>query len=1004
MNRSPIRFSGWVLLLIGVVVLSAAPSAVFGGTIKGTIFDKDTKDPLPAGNIMLKGTSLGTAANFKGAYTIADVPAGKYTIVVSIIGYEKLSAEVEIPAEGVVEHNFSLKSVTLQGQQVTITAQAQGQLQAINQQIASARITNVVSKSRIQELPDDNAATALSRLPGLSLQDGDKVVIRGIQAKLNTVLINGIQVPSTELNDRSTNLGFISSNLLSGIEVIKALTPDMDANAIGGVVNLRLREAPTGLHFDVFSQANYNTLDRTSDNYKVWASVSKRLLKDNLGIFIQGNADRSDIGQDIASAAFGINGKGNIPYGEAPYQMNSFTLEDQWNVISNGGGSVILDYLLPKGKIVLQNTYANNLSNNTSFRNAYILDTNQGQLAIGRNRYGKDLMINALQTEYNFGRIKTELSLSHSFSNKYTRQRYGDAGQPMNFYNTAARPFGSSEDGKAINFYTQRQFLTLGEALNIPTDPKDAMGASVQGWVVGRGEKFDQHVYNSTLDFTVPVTFMKSISSKIKFGGKYTKSTRKNDVEADFNGSYDDDYYYATTNFFPKHPGISKTNPVLFSDLWDSNYTRGKYFLNGDRHFKFAYDRDLMDRYMKTSISGWAPARHMPYSEREDFNGDEIFSAGYLMTDLNIGPKLSLIGGARYEHYNMNYKAKFVYCTHSVYGYGVVYDTLNTVDRNDDDIFPNIQMRYKATPWADVRFAYTKGISRPDYQAILPKIYYEPGGYAEAGNTKLKPAISTNYDAYVSFYNNKIGLFSIGGFYKQIDNVFFQTSIFYQNLSYYHVSFPGAKLWSALKATPPTPGQNITTYINNPHPAHIKGLEVEWQTHFWYMPQPLNFLVLNVNYTRAQSDMDYQQIRNITQTVRDPRTGRPVNVYTTTDTVRNARLLFQGNDNLNAALGVDYKGLSGRISFNLQGDVITNVGTRPEEDRYTGNIYRWDFTLQQKLPIRGLSFSISGINIFNNKTVTYAKFRRALNGDILKNEASWAYSPRIFQTNLRYSF
>ncbi|HQG45133.1 MAG TPA: carboxypeptidase-like regulatory domain-containing protein, partial [bacterium] len=214
MNRSPIRFSGWVLLLIGVVVLSAAPSAVFGGTIKGTIFDKDTKDPLPAGNIMLKGTSLGTAANFKGAYTIADVPAGKYTIVVSIIGYEKLSAEVEIPAEGVVEHNFSLKSVTLQGQQVTITAQAQGQLQAINQQIASARITNVVSKSRIQELPDDNAATALSRLPGLSLQDGDKVVIRGIQAKLNTVLINGIQVPSTELNDRSTNLGFISSNLL----------------------------------------------------------------------------------------------------------------------------------------------------------------------------------------------------------------------------------------------------------------------------------------------------------------------------------------------------------------------------------------------------------------------------------------------------------------------------------------------------------------------------------------------------------------------------------------------------------------------------------------------------------------------------------------------------------------------------------------------------------------------------------------------------------------------
>jgi hypothetical protein len=116
-------------------------------------------------------------------------------------------------------------------------------------------------------------------------------------------------------------------------------------------------------------------------------------------------------------------------------------------------------------------------------------------------------------------------------------------------------------------------------------------------------------------------------------------------------------------------------------------------------------------------------------------------------------------------------------------------------------------------------------------------------------------------------------------------------------------------------------------------------------------------------------------------------------------------LLHQGDHNLNIALGVDYKGFSGRISFNLQGDVITNVGGRPEEDGFTGNIYRCDFTLQQKLPfLEGLSVSFNGVNILNTPVYTYRKFRREVDGEILKNESSIAYSPRIFQFCIRYSF
>ncbi|MGE5806573.1 MAG: TonB-dependent receptor, partial [Ignavibacteria bacterium] len=177
----------------------------------------------------------------------------------------------------------------------------------------------------------------------------------------------------------------------------------------------------------------------------------------------------------------------------------------------------------------------------------------------------------------------------------------------------------------------------------------------------------------------------------------------------------------------------------------------------------------------------------------------------------------------------------------------------------------------------------------------------------------------------------------------------------------------------------------------------------EWQTNFWYLPAPFNSLVFSINYTRVWSKMDYHQVNNETRNVRDPVTGRFRPEYFTTDTIRTGRLLNQGNDILNVALGVDYKGFSGRISFNLQGNVITTVGVRPEEDQFTGNIYKWDFTLKQELPFKGLSIQLSGINIFHTATENFRKFRRVPDGPIIENLSQVQYSPRVFELNLRYT-
>ena len=151
--------------------------------------------------------------------------------------------------------------------------------------------------------------------------------------------------------------------------------------------------------------------------------------------------------------------------------------------------------------------------------------------------------------------------------------------------------------------------------------------------------------------------------------------------------------------------------------------------------------------------------------------------------------------------------------------------------------------------------------------------------------------------------------------------------------------------------------------------------------------------------------MDYHQVLSRDSTYVDPLHHKHTVAYNV-DTIRTARLLHQADDVLNVALGIDYKGFSGRISFNLQGNVINYIDPqgRPETDQYTGNIYRWDFTIKQDLPIDGLSLAISGVNIFHNPVYTYQDFRRNVNLPVTENLQSVLYSPTIFSANLRYSF
>ena len=200
-------------------------SAKYGqnSTIQGIVSDSLSGNNLIGANVFLQGTSLGAATDDEGAFIIKNITPGVYNVKVTYIGYNSIEVELDLSEPKTYDKNFYLNYTTIEGRAVQVTAQARGQMDAINKQLKAKSIKNIVSSDRIQELPDANAAETVARIPGVSIRreggEGNKVVIRGLSPKYNKITVDGTNIPSTDMDDRSTDLSMISQYMLDGIEV-----------------------------------------------------------------------------------------------------------------------------------------------------------------------------------------------------------------------------------------------------------------------------------------------------------------------------------------------------------------------------------------------------------------------------------------------------------------------------------------------------------------------------------------------------------------------------------------------------------------------------------------------------------------------------------------------------------------------------------------------------------------------------------------------------------------
>jgi TonB-dependent receptor len=744
----------------------------------------------------------------------------------------------------------------------------------------------------------------------------------------------------------------------------------MNANSIGGTVNMELREAPSGLHTDFLIQGGYTAKSEAYDNFRAIASGSNRFFSDKLGVYALFNAESYDRNADNLNADYGIAGEASEidpVTGFRPAQVNNVTFNRHLETRKRYGGNLILDYNLPRGSLKFVNMLARLNSNYTDHRQIIRYDSGrmEWQLRLGENI--TDLQLHSLKLEYELGLLTADLSASYTSSKNVL-----DNGPVLSFNQTDALQAGVLRDNQKPEELTY--LLT-----NFKGDSAVVLRSGNLFSNDYQGKNFSYRA-----DFQLPLNIGKKASGFFKFGGQYNDQSNTTDQETPylgFNGSatgtgtgiqdnlmrsiYNE--FGISTNSRGELTGTSFLNSdnSLFDPFLDDEYGNIFYVSNPDLLVDIlnyiignpAFNASNSD-FSSGAQGGWYDG---PYQRlTNDYEYNEDYYAAYAMANFNW-LDFTVIGGARYEKVETKYFAYNARDQRNAQSQ-VMYDT--TDFKENEFWLPMGQIKYSPLDWMDIRYAYTQSLARPDYQAISPKFTITQGnpGFIYTGNPELKPAKAYNHDVNLTFYSNKLGLLTIGGFYKTIVNFVYTAS--YQLDAAQGAGIDHIDRYTIVRGGAPVviPQSNATVNrpLNNPFDATVKGLEFDFQHRFWYAPGFVNDIVLGINYARIFSETRYPFFK--TRVI--PGTRPPQ--FALVDSSSSGRLLNQPNHVLNAYLGYDYKGFSSRLSFVFQDNSARgNGGEFPENDSFTQEYFRVDLSARQKLPYFGngeLFLDVSNLN------------------------------------------
>ena len=738
-----------LLTLFAIVSMTFLSAGVFAqGVLKGKVIDSQNLS-LPGANVILQGTSIGSVTNQNGEFTILNLEAGSYEVVVTYLGYASLTQNATITAGETTLINFKLSETAIEGAEFIVFGdRLKGQAKALNQQKNNANITNIVSSDQIGRFPDANIGDALKRVPGITMQNDQgearNIIIRGMAPQLNSVTLNGERIPSAEGDNRNVQMDLIPSDMIQTIEVNKAVLPNMDADAIGGSVNLVTRQAPNGLRVSGTAASGVNLL---SDK-PIWTGglvIGDRFANDRLGVIFSGSYNNHNFGSDNVEAVWYESDNG--------VTLEEFDIRKYEVQRVRRSVSLALDYKINDNHTLL-------LSGMYNHRDDW---ENRFRMRVGRLDDSFDdgeFTQTAPGVYQTFGRVEFQtkggLDNDRIKAARLEDQRVynvtlgGDHlfnKLKMDWNVTYAKASEERPNERYISYRSSGQDVTLDisdprKPLSILTNRADNLAIGFNGITEQYGYTFDQDL-NAKLDFKLPY----SDKGILQFGARYRgkdKERANNFFEYE---PVDEDAFGATIGDVPNRD-YSDPNFLAGSQYAVGTFVTPEFLGNLDLKNGAEFEEsDLLEEY--------APA---------NFVANESIVGGYIMADHQFSSKFSAIAGLRLESTSIEY-------TGNIYDIDNEIVTPTSGDQSYTNFMPGLHLKYDINPNSIIRFAWTNTIARPNYYDLVPYALFSPeDAELERGNPNLKAATAMNFDLMAERYYDNVGLISFGGFYKDIDD------------------------------------------------------------------------------------------------------------------------------------------------------------------------------------------------------------------------------------------
>jgi TonB-dependent receptor len=794
-----------------------------------------------------------------------------------------------------------------------------------------------LSGDDIRALPTLNAAEAAGRISGVTTErdegEGKFIQIRGTEPRLSNVTVDGAHIPGTEKGTRIPKLDDVPSDVLAAIEVSKTLTAEMDADAIGGSVNL-VTKTPDGLpHGYMSGQFGQMTL-QSYNQYQGGFAYGGRTGEDGkLGFLIGGSADHNNRGINDVEPAWTVDGQGrSIPIEwsqrDYAYHRNRYGLDGDIDYRFDSRTSLSL-----KG---LWSLFEN-------FGSRYNYDIATGQTGSTFGDSGDSAGVGAR----GFG---TGAELSREIQNRTPREQlYGGtlglhtqlgpvaavasanyAGTRQSVTDYRSSPFiydGPGGQGLTVAYdATSHQYPTYHFAdAAMATAASNPANYALNSWSTSDGLTTGRDV-GGAMDFSLPYS-AGTMSSTLRFGGKmrdegkdFVNHQRSFSAPTDLmlnqvlGGFSDPDYYRALSTAYTIGPMPELSAATAYENAHPSQD--------------------------KTNTAKNALA---------SFNGSERIFAAYLSNEVGVGA-MQLYLGLRAEN------------TRSAYtGHVLTKDTTNTVlgvttvpgSKTYTDLFPSAQLRYGFAPETQLRLAITRGIARPNYSDLAPHLSGTIGGNKSnpsnlsSGNPDLRPQHAWNYDLMLEHFFQSVGVISAGMFYKSINDLIVSQDFVYNGPVQDFVGQAGTR---------PT----------NVGSGHLLGFEGEWSQRLTFLPGLFNGLGFDANYTHVDS-----------RALVDPSTNR----Y--------APMPRQSPNLGNLGLTYDRGPISGRAAWSYQGANIASYGdgtaTANGDDYFYAHSQidaslSYDFSSTLQLQLQALNLNNAVFGFFNGTPKTDFSVQREYYG------------------------